>query len=314
MPAPHKTIPTVKHLMHVKGPSIAAADLEALIAQLESASRRRGHLVLLLLCTLAAAIILSATTEPGQLWNLIAIVLCIGALAGLSGVLVSVIFGADELRTAEQVLGHLREESEATDWALSLAASGRPFVLFLRSFEGEHKGATAEETDQHNAAIFEQVHVYSQMAGMHVGVPAEQLLHHDNSWSLQCRVLRAVSRSMPTVMLGNAYLTPAKRGDLAGLDVRDVTVIAGDWWGMFLALSSAAREIVIYADEPTAALRREIGHLEGTERRYTLILKRDLETGLTPELLKGERTGRISVIRYDDYGDGIESALRQRWA
>jgi hypothetical protein len=229
-------------------------------------------------------------------------------------VLALVVLEAGELQRAQQVLGHLREEREATDWALSLAASGHPFVLFLRSFEGEHKGANAEETDQHNAAIFEQVHVYSQMAGMHVGVPAEQLLHHDNSWSLQCRVLRAVSRSLPTVMLGNMYLTPDKGGDLDGLGVRDVTVVAGDWWQVFLALSGAAREIVIYADEPTAALRREIGHLEGTERRYTLILKRDLETGITTEILKGERTGRISVIRYDDYGDGIESALRQRWA
>jgi hypothetical protein len=245
---------------------------------------------------------------------LIAIALSVAPLASLSCLLVSVVFEAGEMRSAQQVLVHLREEREATDWALSLAASGQPFVLFLRSFEGEHKGANAEETDQHNAAIFEQVHVYSQMAGMHVGVPAEQLLHHDNSWSLQCRVLRAVSRTLPTVMLGNMYLTPDKRGDLDGLDVRDVTVVTGDWWQVFLALSGAAREIVIYADEPTAALRREIGHLEGTERRYTLILRRDLETGLAPELLKGERTGRISVIRYDDYGDAIESALRQRWA
>jgi hypothetical protein len=300
--------------MREKKQSITAADLEAHIAELESGSRRRGHLVLLLLCAIAAAIILSGTTEPGQPWNLIAIVLFVGAFASLSGLLALMILEGSKLQRTQQVLGHLRAEREATDWALSLAASGQPFALFLRSFEGEHKGANAEETDQHNAAIFEQVHVYSQMAGMHVGVPAEQLLHHDNSWSLQCRVLRAVSRTLPTVMLGNMYLTPDKRGDLDGLDVRDVTVVTGDWWQVFLALSGAAREIVIYADEPTEALRREIGHLEGTERRYTLILKRDLETGLAPELLKGERTGRISVIRYDDYGDAIESALRQRWA
>jgi len=314
MSTPHKATPTVERLMHEKGRSIAAADLEALIAQLENASRRRGLLALALLCALAAGVIIGSTAEPGQLWHLIAIALFVGALAALSGLLVSVVFEAGEIRTAKQVLGHLRQEREATDWALSLAASGQPFVLFLRSFEGEHKGANAEETDQHNAAIFEQVHIYSQMAGIHVGVPVEHLQPHDNSWSLECRVLRALSRNMPTVMLGNAYLTPAKRGDLAGLDVRDVTVIAGDWWRVFLALSSAAREIVIYADEPTGMLLREIRYLEGMGRGYTLILKRALERGLASEIVDGARGGRISIIRYDNYGHGsIDDALKQRW-
>jgi hypothetical protein len=151
------------------------------------------------------------------------------------------------------------------------------------------------------------------MAGFDVGVPADQLQDQDNSWSLQRRVLVALSRTLPTVMLGNAYLASEKRADLDGLAVRDVTVIKGDWWALFLALSNAAREIVVYADEPSDALLREIGQLESTGRAYTLVLKRALEPALSQEVLEGERRGRISIIRYDDYSDDIDVALNKQW-
>jgi hypothetical protein len=251
--------------------------------------------------------------EPGGLLHLASIVVGVGAFIGLGGLLLAVALDSSEHQRASQVLGHLNEERTRTEEALTFAASGKPFALFLRSFQAEDRGASGSEVEAHNRALFEHTHVYSQMAGFDVGVPADQLQDQDNSWSLQRRVLVALSRTLPTVMLGNAYLASEKRADLDGLAVRDVTVITGDWWGLFLALSDAAREIVVYADEPSDALLREIGQLESTGRAYTLVLKRALEPALSQEVLEGERRGRISIIRYDDYSDDIDVALNKQW-
>jgi len=306
-------IPTVRQIVDEKGRGLVPADLEGLIARHASVSRRRGLLSLPLLAALVSAIIAAAVAEPGGLLHLASIVGGAGAVIGLFGLILAEAIQSSEPERARQVLSDLNEERKQTAEALAFAASSKPFALFLRSFQAENRGASSAEVDAHNRALFEQTQVYSHMAGFHVGVPADQLEQQDNSWSLQRRVLAALSHKLPTVMLGNAYLVSLKRADLEELAVRHVTVITGDWWSLFLALSSAAREIVVYADEPSDALLREIGQLESTGRAYTLVLKRALEPALSQEVLEGERRGRISIIRYDDYGDDIDVALNKQW-
>jgi len=144
---------------------------------------------------------------------------------------------------------------------------GEPFVLFLRSFDAERLGETGDECTL----------PYNYM-GRVAGIPQPSRYPGDGvytpfnrDWVDQMEALKIVRAKLPVFMLDNLTLPEKKQRELEVACIGVVSVIAADWWEVFLDLAKRAALIVFYVEVQSGMLSREMKYVAESDTPYLLL-------------------------------------------
>lgn len=232
---------------------------------------------------LVAAVILAAFRLPAL--GVIATTMLLSLPIVAVVLLLALMSATDDYDAANYRLAAAEQERESIAAALELAASGAPFALFLRSFDAERQGMSASGVRVGNITRT----LGSLRNARHGMIGLDDDIGHLEAnwrWERQLAVLSALKARAPTILLGNTRLSQDMRGELAHTGATELTIQIGDWWHAFLALADRARIIVLYIEQATPMLVREIGHIRDHGSPYIVMGEADeLEKlGAIPEI------------------------------
>jgi hypothetical protein len=188
-----------------------------------------------------------------------------------------------------------------------LVASGTRFALFLRSFDVERKAAA--EVDE-KARTIAEVEYRAQMESGGIAHVSWEHLPDDlkvdpDTWVVQGRVLGALAGRLPVVQLGNKRFRSHVPMSAPSDRVIQIMMVTGDWWEVFRWLAANAEVVVIYLEQRTRSLEREMQHLVGSAIR-TIVVTREAAGGVTASR---DRPGLLYVGCPDPQGfDGTHVA------
>lgn len=252
-------------------PNAAAIARTRRALQDDLAAERRRLVVLRTASVLAAVGIALGFAAPIShpvlfgAWATVLLLLGIFALVIFVGT-----FFFNEIELLEHRLALLDLEATDLESARELAASPRPFALYLRSFAPELRGLSQAAVRRAEITRARQMIFQARYGEIDLEYDASHL-QAGARWQAELALLAAIGRRIPVVLLANLQIGPAMRRELRAKNVRELVVQANDWWPVVTELSESAAATFFLVEDASEGLVREMEHVLAHSYPYVIL-------------------------------------------